>query len=127
MPAPTRNASPSLAPAYTLYRQEVVAVDVVADATRQMGMNMEGYEYAHIQVIPTGVDATVQVYAWSDAVGEFIEVDEFTAVAGVGSGVPHEFTIACRSRVIFVAVTVLAAGSCDIAVAGSRYIVQPVA
>lgn len=92
-------------------------------------INMATYENAHITVIPTGgANPTVRVYYWCEHIGSsggYAAQD--VAVAGAGADTPYMITVQCRSRKMFVAVTVLAAGSVAIAVSGSRLVEQPVA
>lgn len=125
MPDPTIRTSPAGSPNYALYRQGVAAVDNLTNVPKAHGMNMSTYDRAHIQVMPAGgANPTVRVYYWSEEASAFIQSTE-AAVAGVGADTPHEFTVECRGRIMFVAVTVLAGGTVDIAVSGSRVFDQP--
>lgn len=110
------------APKYTQHRAGVSAVDSLPETEKGRGMNTDGYLAAHVQVVPSGgANPSVKVQVWSDALGQFIDVTETEfAQTGAGADVPYEFTIPVRSRAVFVAVTALAAGTCDIYMAGSE-------
>lgn len=89
-------------------------------------INMATYENAHIAVIPSGgANPTVRVYYWNEHAEAY--VPDAVAVAGAGVDTPYMFTVQCRSRKMFVAVTVIGAGQCDITVSGSRLVDQPAA
>lgn len=97
--------------------------DAVAE---EHGINMQGYENAHVSVIPSGgANPTVRVYYWDDIAEVWVQAD--AAVAGAGANTAYSFTVQCRSRIMFVAVTVLATGAVAINVAGSRLVDQPAA
>lgn len=105
--------SPQRAPDYAIHREGVTTVDTIADYKRGDGINMANYQFAHVQVIPkpaSGADPTATVYWWSEAAGEFIQEHTPLAKAGVGANVPYEFTVECRGRIMFVAITTMAAG-----------------
>jgi hypothetical protein len=127
MPANTTQ-SPELAPEYALHREGVAVVDVIANVAKTQGMNMATYERAHIQVIPSGgADPTVRVHWWSEEAGRFVVDKDYIAVAGEGANTPYEFTVNCRGRRMFVAITVLAGGTANVRVSGFRTQVQPTA
>lgn len=114
---------PGNAPNFNTHRTNVTATDTIANVTARQGMNMEGYENAHVQVIPSGgANPTVQVYFWAPgaAAGAGGWIREHTAAtfAGVGADTPFGFTVAARGRKMFVAVTTLAGGSVRIDVSG---------
>jgi hypothetical protein len=115
--------SPNKAPVYALYRDAVAAVDVVANVPAGSGINMANYEYAHIQVVPsTLANPTVAVYWWSELGGVWVQEHTPISKAGVGVNTPYEFTVPCRGRIMLVAVSVLAAGTVSIAVAGESIV-----
>lgn len=122
---------PGNAPNFNTHRTGVTATDTIANVTARQGMNMEGYEHAHIQVIPSGgANPTVQVYYWAPGVGSsgaWIREHTAATFAGVGADTPFGFTVQPRGRKMFVAVTTLAGGSVRIDVAGFRTVTQPVA
>ena len=107
------SSAPS-APDYAIHRKDVAAVDTLPETEELHGMNMQGFEVAHIQVIPSGgADPDVEVLYWSPQAGEFIVVDPADTRTGAGVDTPYEFTVQVRGRLIFVAVTTLAAGQVD--------------
>ena len=127
MPANTTQ-SPELAPKYALHREDVAAADVIANVAKGNGMNMETYEKAHIQVAPAGgANPSVRVYWWSEELSVFVVDKNLSVVAGEGANTGYEFTVDCRGRRMFVAVTTIAAGTAKVLVSGFRTTVQPVA
>lgn len=123
-------ASPQKAPEYAIHR-EVSAIDTLPETNQKHGMNMIGYDYANIQVIPDSTDppeiqeipegggsVVVQVLWWCEEVAQFISEQEPIVKPGIGVDVPYEFTVPCYGRVMFVAVTTLTAGTCKIYVSG---------
>lgn len=127
MPANTTQ-SPENAPKYAHHREGVSAVDVLANYTKKHGMAMDTYEWAHIQVRPQGgADPSVRVYWWSEAATAWVVDKDLPVVAGEGADTPYEFTVPCRGRRMFVAVTAIAAGTADVHVAGFRTNIQPTA
>jgi len=111
--------SPQHAPDYALHRDVAAADGAGAITDGAQGINMSGYEYAHIQVLSAGGgNASVQVQWWSAEAGAFVQEHTPIAKAGVGVNVPYEFTVECRGRVMFVKVTTLAAGTCKVLVSG---------
>lgn len=108
-----------LAPKYQLYRDAVTAVDSLPVSDQKQGINMSGYKQAHVQIIPSGgANPTVAVLWWSEAAGKFIQEHVPITKTGVGANTPYEFTVDARGRIMFVAFTTLASGSCQVAVAG---------
>lgn len=107
---------------YQLHRV-VFTADVPANLTdRDAGMNMAGYRFAHIQVVPidtrtppkkmedwpganvgigAGADPSVKVYTWCQALGRFILFSTYVGAAGV----PAEFDVEAGERIIFIALT----------------------
>jgi len=111
--------SPQHAPDYALHRDVDAADGVGAITDGMQGINMTGYEYAHIQILPAGgANPTVQVQWWSAEGGKFIQEHTAISKAGVGANTPFEFTVECRGRIMFVKVTTLAAGTCKVLVSG---------
>lgn len=112
----TRVYSPNKAPEYAVHRENITAVDTIANFKRGDGINMANYKYAHIQVIPkpaSGANPTVAVYWWSEAAGKFAQENPALTKAGVGANAPYEFTVECGGRRMFIAVTVLAVGEVE--------------
>ncbi len=115
--------SPQHAPVYARHREVRDAIDVLPETEKGRGVNMSGYLYAHVQVLPSGgADPSVEVQVWSDAAGAFISISPVATRVGVGADAPYEFTFSCRSRIIFIAVTGGVSGGqgVDIFVAGSE-------
>jgi hypothetical protein len=116
-----------MAPKYALHR-EVAAVDTLPETVKAHGINMSGYEYAHIQVVPIGgANPNVQVQWWyqnAAGVGKFIQEHTAIAKTGAGANTPFEFSVECRGRIMFVAFTALAAGTAKAFVSGFNR-VQP--
>lgn len=108
-------SSPKKAPTYVLHR-DVTGADTPPETVKAHGMNMNGYEYAHIQVVPAaGVNPTTTIYWWSEEASKFILEHTSIAKTGLGNGVPYEFTIECRGRVFFAS---LSAGAAKVYVSG---------
>jgi hypothetical protein len=66
-------------------------------------LNCNGYEYAHIQVIPDGGAATVAVGYWCEEAEAAIVVNPAESYSSVN---PFEITVAVRGRMLALAVTV---------------------
>lgn len=97
--------SPERAPLYALHRA-VAAADSLPETVESHGINMTDYKHAHVQVVPAGGDnPTIQVLWWSEEASKFIQEHTPFGLAGVGVNSPYEFTIECRGRIMFVAVT----------------------
>lgn len=112
-------SGPQKAPDYALHRSEVTAPDVMANRERGHGINCANYSYAHIQVNPSGgANPDVAVYWWSQEAGVFVQEHTPITRSGVGADTGYEFTVDCRGRIMFVAVTAIAAGECDVRVSG---------
>lgn len=111
----------SHAPEYVTHREGVTAPDAAPSllTDQKQGINSAAYLSALVQVIPTGgANPSVQILTWSDAAGKFIVQNPDLVRTGAGADVPYEFQFECRSRRFFVRVTAIAAGSCDVYVAG---------
>jgi len=110
--------SPTRTPDYVLYREAVATADVMSAVTRKHGCNSSMYESTHVQVVPAaGVNPNVEIWWWSEKAQAFIKEHTPITYAGVGAGIPYEFTVPSRGRIFFVQVTVTT-GNVDIAVAG---------
>lgn len=110
---------PKKAPDYAQHRSDVAAPDVIANVPRTQGINTTGYQHAHIQVVPSGgANPTVVVYWWSESAEVFVADHTDITKAGVGADTPFEFTVECRGRIMLVAISVIAAGVCDVYVSG---------
>lgn len=106
-------------PEYVLHRDGVSSADSTVNSYNH-GINTSHYDKANIQVVPSGgANPNVEVLWWSEEASKFIS--EHTAIAknGVGANTPFEFTVDCLSRVMFVSVTTIAAGSVKIFVSGA--------
>jgi len=111
--------TPEKAPDYSIHREAVAAPDVIANVVRAHGINMSGYDEAHIQVVPSGgANPNVAVYWWSENAGVFVQEHTAIAKSGVGVNTPYEFTVKSKGRIMFVAVATIAAGVCDVLVSG---------
>lgn len=110
--------SPQRAPEYSLYRDGIAAADVMSAVTKKHGLNSSMYENVHIQVIPAaGVDPSVEIWWWSDVADAFIKEHTPLAYAGAGAGIPYEFTVPSKGRILFVQVTATT-GAVKIAASG---------
>lgn len=110
---------PKKAPDYAHHRNGVVAPDVIADVRRTTGINCANYQFAHIQVVPSGgANPDVAVYWWSSSADAFIVEHTSIAKSGIGANTGYEFTVECRGRIMLVAITAIAAGTCDVYVSG---------
>lgn len=115
--------SPTHAPEYSRHREVRDAVDTLPETDQRHGMNMSGYLFAHAQVLPSGgANPSIEAQVWSGELGRFISLSPAETRTGAGADTPYELTFACRSRIIFVAVTGGVAGgqSVDVLVAGSE-------
>lgn len=111
--------STDVAPEAKTYRKGVASVDSLPQTDQRQGVNAGHYRSLHINVLPSGgADPTVAVLYWSPKAGVFIQENPAFTKAGVGADVPYAFTVEARGRILFVAVTVLAAGSVDIETSG---------
>lgn len=113
--------TPNKSPLYVLYRSGVLTTDTLASVPKDAGINMSMFEYAHVQIIPTeDADPDVEVCWWSEAAGQFVKENPALAKTSLGVNTPYEFTVPCRGRIMFVAVTSMAEGGLvDVCVAGS--------
>jgi len=111
-------SSPRRSPEYTFYR-EVTAVDSLIETNKVVGINMDGYHSAHIQIKPAGgANPTTNVLWWCEGAGKFIQEHSAISKAGVGADTPYEFTVECKGRIMYVALNPMAAGSAKIYIAG---------
>lgn len=90
-----------VAPDYGLYRELDAADGAGPHTDKGQGINLGGFHYAHVQVIPDGGATDVQVMFWSEEAGQFIEQDPDIAFAAKAD--PFEFTVEARGRIMFVA------------------------
>ncbi len=114
------NNSPQKCPNYAFYK-DVAAAESAAETVKQNGINMDGYRYANIQVVPTpasGADPTAQVLWWSETLGEFIQEHTAISMAGAGANTPYEFTVECNGRIMLVVLTTMSSGTAKIYVSG---------
>lgn len=108
-----------MAPNYAKYREAVAAADTLANVPESAGLNAQGIDTVHIQVLPSGgANPTVAVVFWSAALGRFIQEQTPISKAGVGANTGYEFSVAPKGRRTAVIVTTIAGGQCDIYVAG---------
>lgn len=112
--------------AWPLHREAVAAADSLPETNKARGMNMQGYDTAIVDVIPAdGANPTVDVLFWSERAGQFVREHTNLQFAGVGVDTPFQFRVEARGRIMFVAVTTIAAGTVSIGVAGARTMVEP--
>jgi hypothetical protein len=113
--------SPSLAPDYVLYRENITQPDDMANITKDDGCNASMFEYVHVQVT-TGIESTtnVEIWWWSDVANAFIRNASPIEVIGGYVGQVMEFTVETRGRIFFIQVTYLSPepASSDIMVSG---------
>jgi len=123
--------SPQTSPDYAEHRIDVAAADTIASVAKASGMNMSGYEHAHVVVVPrAGANPNVQVYWWCEPANAWIRDHTALAFAGVGVDTSYTFTVQCRGRRMFIAVTggtLTGDDRVNVYVAGFRTVVQPVA
>lgn len=109
----------TIAPGMVMYREDVAAVDVIANVLQGAGVNCGHYRTVHINVIPeSAAIPTVAVYWWSDKAGKFIQEHTAISKGGLAANIPFGFTVEARGRIMFVAVAVLATGKVSIELAG---------
>jgi hypothetical protein len=108
-----------IAPIYSLYRDGISVTDTLPETERAHGINISDRRWAHIQVIPAGgADPTVAALWWSEEAQKFVQEHTPISKVGVGADTPFEFTVEPLGRIMFVAVTTLAAGTVKILIAG---------
>lgn len=115
----THSTNVSNAPNFVLYRTLDTA-ESSSSSTREHGVNLQGYEYALIEVVPSdGANPTVEVEWWSEGANSF--VSEHTSITLTGKGADTSFAAApieAIGRVMHVRASTLATGSVKIYVAG---------
>lgn len=98
--------SPSHAPNYVKHRYLKGGVDTPPESAQQHGINMQGYEYAHIQVVPSsGANPDIKVQFWSPKADQFVSEHSGSNFAGKGNGVAYEVTVPCHGREMFVLIS----------------------
>jgi len=115
--------SPQMAPEYVLHRHLEGAADGASEIIMQHGINMAGFEWANIQVVPSAMASpVVQVLFWSEEAAKYIVDHTEIEFLAKGDGVAWEASIDARGRKIFVKVVsgVPAGQECKIFVAGYR-------
>jgi len=101
--------SPERGSEYRLHR-DGAAVDSTDSDEQAHGMNMHGFRFANIQVVPnTGANPTTEVMFWSEAAEKFIKANTAIIKAGLGANIPYEYSVEANGRIIWVKVTVGAA------------------
>lgn len=119
------NSSAQRSPIFTVHRTRT-AVDAGIITTRGWGMVMAEFKTAIIRVVPTPTaNITVQAMFWSASSGRFIPANPALQQAGVGAGVPYDYTIEVNGRVLFVYITGTIGTGVTIQVAGVEYIAEP--
>ena len=114
-------SSPERAPGYALYR-EVDAADVMTNVVKKHGCNAAMYKDVHIQIIPeAGVNPDIAVWWWSETADAFVQEHTPITKAGVGAGVPYEFSIQPKGRIFYVQVTATT-GALKVAVSGFEHV-----
>ena len=113
------SGNPTQAPIYALHRSEVTAPDTLPNTERGHGINMQNHSFGHVQVVPSGgANPNVAVLWWSEAAQAFVQEHTPITRAGVGADTPYEFDVESRGRIMFVAITGIAAGAVDVHVSG---------
>lgn len=101
--------APEAAPRYAKHRTVEDAADglPVTLTTKGHGLNCQGRRFVNFQVVPTPAAAnpSVEVLFWSEAAGHFISANTPIAKAGIGAGLPYEFTVEAHGRILFCRVT----------------------
>ena len=98
--------SPKRAPEYVLYR-DVNVVDSADSTVKAHGMNMAGFRFANIQVVPdAGQNPTTEVMFWSEEADKFIKEHVALIKTGIGSATPYEFSVDANGRIFWVKQTV---------------------
>ena len=112
----------NLASNYKLHRENVTVVDSGDITDIDLGIDCYSFEKLLIQVIPSGTaNPTIEMSYWSPAAAKFISENPAVSQVGLGSNVAYEFTADVHSRIAYVKVITLAAGACDIYVAGYKH------
>jgi hypothetical protein len=111
--------STTQAPQSKIYREGITAADVIANVREVDGLNCAQYNVLNVEVIPEGgANPTVAVWVWSETASKFVQENPAFTKAGVGADTPYAFSFNVNGRIVFIAVTVIGAGSCKIATSG---------
>lgn len=111
------------APRYLQHRHLVGVVDTLPETNEKHGISCEDYEYAHIQVVPSGgANPVVKVLFWSEGAAAFVPDHAGIDFTAFGVDTSWEASVSVRSRKMFVAVTSGVSGVqvCRVFVAGYR-------
>jgi len=124
-----QGGSPHQAPKFTVHRKQLAAVDGAgAIADRRLGMNMAGFEYAVVRVVPSWTGGSpspnIEVLFWSEEAGAFIQEATTISQAAPAAKTPYDLRVPVRGRIIFVKVTGTIVGASgdrvDVLVAGDQ-------
>jgi len=92
-------------PVYAFHRYLFGASDTPPETVKRHGLNTEGFQFAHVQVVPVdGANPDVKVLFWSEKAAQFVEKHSSLAFAGKGANIPYEFDVECNGRTMFVSV-----------------------
>lgn len=118
------NQSPSLSPTFTLHRRVTGAVDTTAPTVRAAGMNMNGFEVAKVQVVPSAgsPQPDIEVLEWSEAAGKFVSFATAKTADAPADNTPYaaEFTVYHAYIWVKVVGTVGVPDSVDVLIAGAE-------
>ena len=118
------DSAPASAPRFTIHRTLTVIDGAGAITNGKRGMNMAGFEKAHIKVLPGATAAPdLEVLFWSETKGEFLSDHTPLAYAKKAVGVAWEITVEVQGRIIFVKVpngTFPGGATCEIQIAGAE-------
>lgn len=119
-------SSPLAPPSEVLHRVVSDDVDTLPDdvpTVASKGVNMHGYPYAHVKVIPiAGAPVpTITLYQWSEAASSFIPYLPAKTATASGADSPFAYQFEVDEAIIWVAVTgtVVSGDSVKIYVSGS--------
>lgn len=102
-------------PAFVAYRSGIIAAESGPFSVEAHGINCANYKEVMFNVIPSGgANPNITMYVWSESADQFILLNPTVTFTGAGVNTPYSIVFDCRGRVVFPAVTTLAAGSVDI-------------
>ena len=101
------------APQMTLWKEGLAAAEALPLAQPQTaGINCGNYNKILVNVIPSGgANPTITALVWSDKANAFIQMVPAATFAGPGANTPFSFVFEAQGRIVYLAVTTLAAGA----------------
>lgn len=113
------------APQMTLWKEGLAAAESLPLAQPQKaGINCGSYNKILVNVIPAGgANPTITMLVWSDKAGAFIQTIPAATFAAPGADTPYSFEFTAEGRIVYPAVTTLAAG--EVAIEASLHGVDP--